>query len=95
MYITIGLSMVFKLSSAKFTCLLIGVWFLTSAVANILAGQLSALYPDPTRSIPYLLGIPIDSYTSFFMIFVVMSIIAAIILLLIRKKPETMMQGIK
>jgi dipeptide/tripeptide permease len=41
------------------------------------------------------LAIPIGSYTSFFMIFVVMSIIAAIILLLIKKKLETMMQGIK
>ncbi len=34
----IGLSMVSKLSHAKFCCLLMGVWFLTSAVANILAG---------------------------------------------------------
>lgn len=91
----IGLSMVSKLSPAKFTCLLIGVWFLTSAFANILAGQLSALYPDPTRPTSYLLGMPIDNFTSFFMIFVVMSIIAAIILLIIRKKLETMMHGIK
>ena len=91
----IGLSMVSKLSPAKFICLIMGVWFLTSAFANILAGQLSALYPDPTRPTPYLLGMPIDNFTSFFMIFVVMSIITAIILLIIRKKLETMMHGIK
>src|SRR5664280_1638141 len=91
----IGLSMVSKLSPAKFTCLIMGVWFLTSAFANILAGQLSALYPDPTRPTPYLLGMPIDNFTSFFMIFVVMSIITPIILLIIRKKLETMMHGIK
>jgi len=90
----IGLSMVSKLSPAKFVCLLMGVWFLTSAFANILAGQLSALYPDPSLPTPYLLGIPINNFTSFFMIFVVMSIIAAIILLLIRKRLETMMHGI-
>jgi POT family proton-dependent oligopeptide transporter len=91
----IGLSMVSKLSPAKFCCLMMGVWFLTSAFANILAGQLSALYPDPSLPTPYLLGIPINSFTSFFMIFVVMSIIAAIILLLMRKKLESMMHGIR
>jgi len=72
-----------------------GIWFLTNAVANILAGQLSFLYPDPSLPTPYLLGIPIVSFTSFFMIFVVMSIIAAIILLTIRKRLETMMHGIR
>ena len=91
----IGLSMVSKLSPAKFRCLLMGVWFLTSAFANILAGQLSTLYPDPSLPTPYLLGIPINSFSSFFMIFVVMSIIAAIILLIIRKRLETMMHGIR
>jgi proton-dependent oligopeptide transporter, POT family len=91
----IGLSMVSKLSPAKFCCLLMGVWFLTSAVANILAGQLSALYPDPTHPTTYLIGIPIDSFMSFFMIFVIMSSIAAFILLIIRKRLENMMHGIR
>jgi POT family proton-dependent oligopeptide transporter len=91
----IGLSMVSKLSPAKFVCLLMGVWFLTSAFANILAGQLSTLYPAPGEPTPYLLGIPITSFTSFFMIFVVMSIIAAVILLIIRKRLENMMHGIR
>jgi POT family proton-dependent oligopeptide transporter len=91
----IGLSMVSKLSPARFICLLMGVWFLTSAVANILAGQMSTLYPDPTRPTPYVIGIPIGGFTSFFMIFVVMSITAAFILFIIRKRLETMMHGIK
>jgi len=90
----IGLSMVTKLSPARFTCLLMGVWFLTSAVANILAGQISTLYPDPSQPTKYLLGIPID-FTSFFMIFVVMSVIAALILFIMRKRLETMMHGIR
>lgn len=90
----IGLSMVSKLSPVRFTCLLMGVWFLTSAIANILAGQISTLYPDPSRPVPYLLGIPIDGFTSFFMIFVVMSITAALILFIIRKRLENMMHGI-
>ena len=91
----IGLSMVSKLSPAKFCCLMMGVWFLTSAFANILAGQLSTLYPDPSLPTPYLLGIPITTFSSFFMIFVVISIIAAVILLIIRKRLETMMHGIR
>ncbi|HEX7468132.1 MAG TPA: hypothetical protein VF324_06045 [Methanobacterium sp.] len=68
---------------------------LTSAVANILAGQLSSLYPDPTYPSQSLLGFPINSFTSFFLIFVLMSIIAALILLIIKKRLETMMHGIK
>jgi POT family proton-dependent oligopeptide transporter len=86
--------MVTKLSPARFTCLLMGVWFLTSAVANILAGQISTLYPDPSQPTKYLLGIPID-FTSFFMIFVVMSVIAALILFIMRKRLEVMMHGIR
>lgn len=91
----IGLSMVSKLSPVRFTCLLMGVWFLTSAIANILAGQISTLYPDPSRPVPFLFGIPIDGFTSFFMIFVVMSITAASVLLIMKKKLENMMHGIK
>ena len=91
----IGLSMVSKLSPVKFTCLLMGVWFLTSAAANILAGQISTLYPDPSLPTPCILGIPIVGFTSFFMIFVLMSMIAALVLFIIRKRLETMMHGIK
>lgn len=91
----IGLSMVSKLSPVRFTCLLMGVWFLTSAIANILAGQISTLYPDPSRPVPFLFGRPIDGFTSFFMIFVVMSITAATVLFIIRKRLEKMMHGIK
>ncbi len=91
----IGLSMVSKLSPVRFVCLLMGIWFLTSAIANILAGQLSGLYPDPTRTqVPILLGIPINGFSSFFSIFVVMSILGAVILFIIRKRLENMMHGI-
>lgn len=40
-------------------------------------------------------GIPITTFSSFFMIFVVMSIIAVVILFVIRKRLETMMHGIR
>ncbi len=91
----IGLSMVSKLSPAKFSCLLMGVWFLSSAASNIIAGLLSSLYPDPSKPVPVLLGIPIDGFTSFFMIFIVMSTIAAVILIIISKKLTKMMHGVQ
>jgi POT family proton-dependent oligopeptide transporter len=41
----IGLSLVSKLSPARFASMLMGVWFLANATANNFAGWLSALYP--------------------------------------------------
>jgi proton-dependent oligopeptide transporter, POT family len=41
----IGLSLVSKLSPVRFVSLLFGVWFLSNALANKAAGQLSGLYP--------------------------------------------------
>lgn len=45
----IGLSMVVKLSPAKFASLLMGVWFLSTASANKFAGTLSSLYPEENK----------------------------------------------
>lgn len=41
----IGLSLVSKLSPIRFVSLLMAVWFMANAAANVLAGKLSALYP--------------------------------------------------
>ncbi len=91
----IGLSAVTKLSPVRFASLLMGVWFLSAAASNLLAGFLSSLYPDPSKTtIPTILGIPITGLETFFMIFVVMSALAAILLLLVRKKLVKMMHGI-
>jgi proton-dependent oligopeptide transporter, POT family len=91
----IGLSAVTKLSPARFMSLLMGVWFLSAAASNLMAGFLSSLYPDPTKTAPILFGVSINGFETFFMIFVVMSALAAIILLLIRKRLVKMMHGIK
>jgi len=72
-----------------------GIWFLTNAFANVLAGLLSTLYPDPSQPPAYIFGIPIDNFTAFFMVFVILSLIAAIALFLMRGKLETMMHGIE
>jgi dipeptide/tripeptide permease len=41
----IGLSMVTKLSPARFSSLLMGVWLMSTAAADKCCGMLSALYP--------------------------------------------------
>ena len=46
----IGLSMVNKLSPARFASLLMGVWFLSTASANKFAGTLSSLYPEEVKN---------------------------------------------
>ena len=45
----IGLSMVNKLAPVKFASLLMGVWFLSTSLANKFAGTLSALYPEDVK----------------------------------------------
>jgi POT family proton-dependent oligopeptide transporter len=41
----IGLSLVNKLAPLRFASLLMAVWFMANAAANVLAGKISALYP--------------------------------------------------
>jgi POT family proton-dependent oligopeptide transporter len=45
----IGLSMVVRLAPARLASLMMGVWFLSTALANWTAGALSALYPQDTE----------------------------------------------
>ena len=42
----IGLSLVYKLSPARFSSLLMGVWYLSTSAANKFAGMLSGYYPE-------------------------------------------------
>ncbi|MGZ7049060.1 MAG: peptide MFS transporter [Methanobacterium sp.] len=91
----IGLSMVSKLSPIRFSCFMMGVWFLSAAASNFIAGLLSTLYPSPSNPAPTFLGLQIDGLTTFFMIFVVMAAIAALILMIISRKLSRMMHGIQ
>lgn len=45
----IGLSMVVKLAPVRYASLLMGVWFLSTALANKVAGDLSGLYPEEVK----------------------------------------------
>ena len=42
----IGLSLVSKLSPKHLASLMMGIWFMSTAISNMLAGQLATLYPD-------------------------------------------------
>jgi POT family proton-dependent oligopeptide transporter len=74
----IGLSLVNKLAPARFASILMGVWFLSNAVANKFGGKLGALLPSngPT----HFAGYTINNLYDFFMVFVVLSGVAAILL---------------
>jgi POT family proton-dependent oligopeptide transporter len=47
----IGLSLVNKLAPLRFASLLMAVWFMANAAANVLTGKLSALYPPGPHEI--------------------------------------------
>ena len=88
----IGLALTNKLAPLKFASLLMAVWFLANAIANKLAGALSALYPDKGR-ITSFLGYHMGNKYEFFMLFVFMAGIASLILFLLTKRLQKMMRG--
>jgi len=90
----IGLSLVVKLSPARFTGLMMGIWFLSNSAANKFAGTLSELYPDPSKPIPHFLGYAITNLHDFFMLFVMMAGAASLILFLLSMKLKKMMNGL-
>ena len=70
----IGLSLVNKLSPARFASLMMGLWYTAFAASNALAGRLATLLPGSeaghTSSI---LGFPIENLTDFFLVFAIMA----------------------
>ncbi len=89
----IGLSLVNKLAPARFTSVLMGVWFLSNAVANKFGGKLGALLPSkgPTQ----FAGFTINNLYDFFMLFVIMSSVAALLLFLLSSWMEKRMGTVK
>ena len=91
----IGLSMVNKLTPARFTSLMMGIWFLAVATGNKLAGTMSSLYPDPAATThPSIFGFEINDLPSYFMVFVVFSGTAAVLLFLLSRRLQKMMHGV-
>ena len=86
----IGLSLVNKLSPLKFASLLMAVWFTANAIANKLAGVLSALYPENGKTTVFL-GYHMSNMNEFFMLFVFMAGLASLILFFLSGKLKKMM----
>lgn len=91
----IGLSMVTKLSPAHLASLLMGVWFMSNAASNILAGKLAALLPVEGQPAHSFLGFEISTLDQFFMLFAVMAGAAALLLFCLCPLLKKMMQGVK
>ncbi len=81
----IGLSAVSKLSPPKFASLMMGVWYLSSSMANKMAGVLSGFYPEEGTEPPVLLGYEVTNLHSFFLIFVAISACAGVVLFLLAR----------
>lgn len=90
----IGLSMVARLSPVRLGSLLMGVWFMSNAMSNDMAGMLSKLFPEGGE-VKQFLGMEIATLYDFFMIFVVMAGVASVILYFLSKKLLSMMHGVR
>ncbi|MBP5377504.1 MAG: peptide MFS transporter [Bacteroidaceae bacterium] len=91
----IGLSLVTKLSPPQLASLLMGVWFMSNATSNILAGKLATLLPVPGQPAKSFLGFEIATLDQFFMLFAVMSGVAAVVLFAICTLLKKMMKGVE
>lgn len=91
----IGLSMVNKLSPAHLASLLMGVWFMSNAASNILAGELATLLPVSGKPAHSFLGFEIATLTDFFTLFAVMAGVAAILLFALCPLLKKMMKGVE
>ncbi len=91
----IGLSMVNKLSPARLASLLMGVWFMSNAASNILAGKLATLLPGAGQAPKAFCGIQIANLTDFFTLFAVMAGVAAVLLFCLCPMLRKMMRGVE
>lgn len=91
----IGLSMVNKLSPAHLASLLMGVWFMSNAASNILAGKLATLLPTVEQPVHSFLGYQITNLTDFFTLFAIMAGAAAILLFCLCPLLKKMMKGVE
>jgi len=91
----IGLSMVNKLSPARLASLLMGVWFMSNAAANIFAGKLATLLPGADGQAKSFLGFEITNLTEFFTVFAVMAGVASLILFALCPLLKKMMKGVQ
>jgi POT family proton-dependent oligopeptide transporter len=86
----IGLSLVTKLAPLKLSALMMGLWFFSTSISELAAGQLAALTDRVARGeLFHLFGGQAD----FYFIFVVMSLAAAAALAAVTPRLERLMHG--
>lgn len=90
----IGLSLVNRLSPAHLASLLMGVWFMSNATANILAGQFATLLPAPGKAPASVLGMQIVTLSDFFIFFACTAGAASVILLCLCPMLNRMMKPV-
>lgn len=90
----IGLSMVNKLSPARFSSLMMGVWYMSTAAANKFAGMLSSYYPEEGVD-KHLMGFHVADLFDFFMLFAIMSALAAVVLFCLTGILKKLMHGVE
>ncbi len=91
----IGLSMVNKLAPRHLASLLMGVWFMSNAASNILAGKLATFYPGEGSAPKSILGYEVATMDDFFMVFVVMAATASLLLFALCPLLKRMMHGVE
>lgn len=91
----IGLSMVNKLAPVHLASLLMGVWFMSNAASNILAGKLATLYPSAEEGAKSLFGYRIETMDQFFLVFVVLAGVASLLLFALCPLLKRMMKGVE
>jgi len=86
----VGLSMVSRLEPAKYASLLMGVWFLSSAVAGYLSGKLAAVFGSSGGRVAFCFGDQ-GGLADFFLIMAVSPLIAGLIVFCLAPKLRKMM----
>ncbi len=90
----IGLSMVTKLSPAHLASLLMGVWFMSNAASNIVAGSLATFLPQENVATKSFLGFEIATLSDFFLLFAIMSSAASVVLFILTPYIRKMSRGV-
>ncbi|MGL6226945.1 MAG: oligopeptide:H+ symporter [Thermoguttaceae bacterium] len=92
----VGLSMVSKLAPIRFASLLMGFWFISSAIANYLGGYLAAIFgsesSDGTLGIELVFG-KTGGLADFFLLMALIPALAGIIVLAAAPSLKRMMHG--
>ncbi|MGL4594837.1 MAG: peptide MFS transporter [Thermoguttaceae bacterium] len=93
----VGLSMVTKLSPVRYVSFMMGLWFLSSALAGYLSGSLAAILgtsDDGTSPINILYG-SAGGMADFFIIMAIIPAVAGFIVLILSPMLKRMMHGIQ